>query len=140
MSHIKRRRRCHAAGMAAARVDLSSIADYLMAAPHQSLLTICGWTAQELMRRIIRKEQLAVRYAGPFGGASQAWDGSDVVVLLAGGIAVSILPIWLCSYDHCKQQLPAAWHGAMHAEAPCSTMLHQAKHCKSRERCCLCSK
>ena len=50
----------------------------------------CGWTVQELMRRIIRKEQLAVRYAGPFGGASQAWDGSDVVVLLAGGIAVSI--------------------------------------------------
>ena len=44
------------------------------------------------MQRIIRREQLAVRYAGPFGGASQAWDGSDVVVLLAGGIAVRLSP------------------------------------------------
>ena len=44
------------------------------------------------MQRIIRREQLAVRYAGPFGGASQAWDGSDVLVLLAGGIAVRLSP------------------------------------------------
>lgn len=54
-----------------------------------------GWSVQELMQRIIRREQLAVRYAGPFGGASQAWDGSDVVVLLAGGIAVSLSPFHL---------------------------------------------
>ena len=40
------------------------------------------------MQRILRKEQLAVRYAGPFGGGSTAWQESDVVVLAAGGIAV----------------------------------------------------
>ncbi|KAK9863542.1 hypothetical protein WJX84_001756 [Apatococcus fuscideae] len=47
-----------------------------------------SWTT-ELMQRILRREQLAVRYAGPFGGSSSAWDWSDVVVLLAGGIAIS---------------------------------------------------
>ncbi|KAK9858883.1 hypothetical protein WJX84_000055 [Apatococcus fuscideae] len=54
-----------------------------------SILTWQLAADDELMQRIIRREQLAVRYAGPFGGASQAWDGSDVVVLLAGGIAIT---------------------------------------------------